>query len=69
MVMMGAAVGLGGEGQGLGLLGVGGCRGGRRGQGSRGGGRRVQHAAVRRRRAIDGLLLREVLHTLFLAAR
>ncbi|KAF5890100.1 Uncharacterized protein DAT39_020197 [Clarias magur] len=53
------ALGFGGERQRLGLLGVsGGGRGGRR-QGGGGRGRGVQHAAVRGRRAVDHLLLRE----------
>lgn len=59
----------GGERQRLGLLGVsGGGRGGRR-QGGGGRGRGVQHAAVRGRRAVDHLLLREVLHTGLLIPR
>lgn len=63
------ALGLGGERQRLGLLGVsGGGRGGRR-QGGGGRGRGVQHAAVRGRRAVDHLLLGEVLHARLLGPR
>ncbi len=57
------AVGFGGEWQRLGLLRVSGGGSGGRGQGRRGCGWRVQHAAVRGGRAVNHLLLREVLHT------
>lgn len=57
------AVRFGGEWQRLGLLRVSGGGSGGRGQGHRGCGWRVQHAAVRRGRAVNHLLLREVLHT------
>lgn len=62
-------LGFGSEWQRLGLLRVsGGGRSGR-GQGGGGCGRGVQHAAVRGRRAVNHLLLRQVLHTRFLIPR
>ncbi len=57
------AVGFGGEWQRLGLFRVSGGGSGGWGQGRRGCGWRVQHAAVRGGRAVNHLLLREVLHT------
>lgn len=56
------AIGFGGERQRLGLLGVSGGRSGGRGQGRRGRGWGVQHAAVGGAWAVNHFLLREVLH-------